>query len=57
MQNILTFQIVSGIIKGFKDGDWSLFLDGLKTLFTGFINDRQLIYSQNVIFYKFQIIE
>lgn len=31
-------QVICGIIKGFKDGDWTLFLDGLKTLFTGFIN-------------------
>lgn len=31
-------QVVCGIIKGFKDGDWTLFLDGLETLFTGFLN-------------------
>ena len=31
-------QVICGIINGFKDGDWTLFLDGLKTLFTGFIN-------------------
>lgn len=31
-------QVICGIIKGFKDGDWTLFLDGLKTLFEGFIN-------------------
>ena len=30
-------QVICGIIKGFKDGDWSLFLDGLKALFDGFI--------------------
>ncbi|MBR3202499.1 MAG: phage tail tape measure protein, partial [Solobacterium sp.] len=28
-------QTVTGIIKGFKDGDWSLFLDGLKSLWDG----------------------
>lgn len=31
-------QVICGIIKGFKDGDWSLFLDGLQTLFEGFIS-------------------
>ena len=30
-------QVICGIIQGFKDGDWSLFLDGLQTLFMGFI--------------------
>ncbi len=30
-------QVICGIIKGFKDGDWSLFLEGMETLFTGFI--------------------
>ena len=28
-------QTIAGIIKGFKDGDWSLFLEGLKTMWTG----------------------
>lgn len=30
-------QVIVGIIKGFKDGDWSLFLEGLKTLWNGFL--------------------
>ena len=30
-------QIICGIIQGFKDGDWSLFVEGLETLFTGFL--------------------
>lgn len=30
-------QIITGIIKGFKDGDWSLFLDGITTLLEGCI--------------------
>lgn len=29
-------QVICGIIKGFKDGDWSLFVDGLGTLWNGF---------------------
>ncbi len=28
-------QTIAGIIKGFKDGDWSLLLEGLKTLWNG----------------------
>lgn len=28
-------QVIVGIIKGFKDGDWSLFLQGLKTIWDG----------------------
>lgn len=28
-------QTIAGIIKGFKDGDWSLLLDGLKSLWDG----------------------
>lgn len=32
-------QIICGIIKGFKDGDWSLFLEGLKSLWNGFLNN------------------
>lgn len=31
-------QIVVGLIKGFKDGDWSGFLSGISDLFTGVIN-------------------
>lgn len=30
-------QIVAGLLKGFTSGDWSIFLDGLKSLFQGFI--------------------
>lgn len=30
-----TVQTIVGIIKGFKDDDWSLFLEGLKTLWDG----------------------
>lgn len=29
-------QIICGIIKGFKDGDWSLFIEGLKSIWDGF---------------------
>lgn len=29
------FQVIIGIIKGFKDGDWTLFLQGLKTIWEG----------------------
>ena len=31
-------QIIVGLIKGFKDGDWSTFLSGISDLFTGVIN-------------------
>lgn len=31
-------QIIVGLIKGFKDGDWTVFLQGLSDLFTGVIN-------------------
>ena len=31
-------QIIVGLIKGFKDGDWSVFLQGISDLFTGVIN-------------------
>lgn len=31
-------QVICGIIKGFKDGDWTLFLDGLKNIWTGIWN-------------------
>ena len=31
-------QIIVGLIKGFKDGDWSIFLSGISDLFTGVIN-------------------
>lgn len=29
-------QVICGIIKGFKDGDWSLFIEGLKSIWDGF---------------------
>lgn len=29
-------QIICGIIKGFKDGDWSLFIEGIKSIWDGF---------------------
>lgn len=29
-------QVICGLIKGFKDGDWSLFIEGLKSLWDGF---------------------
>ena len=29
-------QVICGLIKGFKDGDWTLFVDGLGTLWNGF---------------------
>ena len=29
-------QVITGLIKGFKDGDWSLFVDGLKSIWDGF---------------------
>lgn len=29
-------QVICGIIKGFKDGDWSLFVEGLKSIWDGF---------------------
>ena len=32
------FEIITGIIKGFKDGDWSLFIQGLKDTFLGWID-------------------
>lgn len=31
-------QVIVGLIKGFKDGDWSTFLSGISDLFTGVIN-------------------
>lgn len=31
-------QVICGIIKVFKDGDWSLFLEGLKSLWNGFLS-------------------
>ena len=31
-------QVICGIIKVFKDGDWSLFLEGLKSLWKGFLS-------------------
>ena len=31
-------QVIVGLIKGFKDGDWSVFLSGIADLFTGVIN-------------------
>ena len=31
-------QVIVGLIKGFKDGDWSVFLSGISDLFTGVIN-------------------
>lgn len=31
------FQVIIGIIKGFKDGDWTLFLQGLKTIWNGIL--------------------
>lgn len=31
-------QVITGLIKGFKDGDWSLFLEGLKSLWNGFLS-------------------
>ena len=29
-------QVITGLIKGFKDGDWSLFVEGLKSIWDGF---------------------
>ena len=29
-------QVIAGLIKGFKDGDWSLFIEGLKSIWDGF---------------------
>ena len=34
----LYLALKANIIKGFKDGDWTLFLEGLKTTFMGVIN-------------------
>ena len=31
-------QIIVGLIKGFKDGDWTVFLQGISDLFTGVVN-------------------
>ena len=30
------FQVIGGVIKGFKDGDWSLFIEGLTNIWNGF---------------------
>lgn len=29
-------QIIAGLIKGFKDGDWTLFIEGIKSIWDGF---------------------
>lgn len=30
------FEVIGGVIRGFKDGDWSMFVDGLKSIWDGF---------------------
>lgn len=30
-------QVIVGLIKGFKDGDWTVFIEGIKSIFLGFL--------------------